>query len=352
MSHRSTQFSETDIQAFLKVREVAIDQVCKRFYEIYPDLLPTFGARGVEATREDIGYTLDFLRPALEFGYIKPFVDYLFWLTEVLTTRGVSAQHVLTMLDWLAECFETEMGNEQGATIAALLRSAKADVISKQRVASGIDEHMPEAWPEYVDLEKALLKGDLRSAKEIFDKRTAEGNSLLELELHLVQPALYQVGRDWQQNKVTVAQEHLATSTAITLMAQEFTRTKRGVPNGKKVICACVKGNNHAVGIRIVADAFELNGWEVLFLGKDVSSQDLIERTRAFEPHLICLSVSIAEHLQIAKSTIKSLHMTFAEKVPAIMLGGLAVNAHTPLAQVVGADLFAPDAKKALEESK
>jgi methanogenic corrinoid protein MtbC1 len=240
------------------------------------------------------------------------------------------------MLDWLAECFETEMGNEQGATIAALLRSAKADVISKQRVASGIDEHMPEAWPEYVDLEKALLKGDLRSAKEIFDKRTAEGNSLLELELHLVQPALY----------------HLATSTAITLMAQEFTRTKRGVPNGKKVICACVKGNNHAVGIRIVADAFELNGWEVLFLGKDVSSQDLIERTRAFEPHLICLSVSIAEHLQVAKSTIKSLHMTFAEKVPAIMLGGLAVNAHTPLAQVVGADLFAPDAKKALEESK
>ena len=335
----------------MRLRVAAIDNLCNRCEESYPELVQSFGAAGVAAIREAIGFTLDFLRPAFEFGYLKPFIDYLYWLTETLKFSGVPADHVLTMLDWLSEFFEAQMQYEESGSIILALMSAKSKLITQNAASSGIDKHMPSAWPEYIEFEQALLKCDMTRAKVTFDNYIAAGKTLLEIELHLVQPALYQVGLDWQQNKVTVAQEHLATSTAITLIALEFSKVTLGTSNGKRVICACVEGNEHAVGIRIVADAFELNGWDVLFLGKDVSSKKLIEHTRKFGPHLICLSITLPNQLLAARAAIRDLHQAFHEKVPAIMLGGLAANTHTPMVEVVGADRTAPDASKAIEIS-
>ncbi len=346
--HKLIDFNIDDYQ---RLRQGAIETVSKRFYETYPELLDSFGARGVEATKEDIGFTLDFLRPAVEFGFIKPFNDYLSWLCEVLSTRGVSSQLVENMLDWLAEFFEAQSPNDLGNAISRTLKSSIKTLKSNKTTPSNIDQLMPQAWPETVELEQALICGNLKQAKRIIDHQIKSGKSLLDVELHLIQPALYQVGRDWQQNKVTVAQEHLATSTAIVLMAQEFGQVELGESNGKRVICACVEGNKHAVGLRIVADAFELNGWDVMFLGPDLPSKELIQQVSKSLPDMLCLSASMPEHLPVAKAAILEIHKALGNKAPAIMLGGLAVNAFSAISDEIGANLTASDAEKALTAS-
>jgi methanogenic corrinoid protein MtbC1 len=134
-------------------------------------------------------------------------------------------------------------------------------------------------------------------------------------------------------------------------MAQEFGQVELGESNGKRVICACVEGNKHAVGLRIVADAFELNGWDVMFLGPDLPSKELIQQVSKSLPDMLCLSASMPEHLPVAKAAILEIHKALGNKAPAIMLGGLAVNAFSAISDEIGANLTASDAEKALTAS-
>ena len=92
---------------FLSLRQEAVDNVTARFYETFPSLLVQFGERGREATRHDLASHLEFLRPALEFGVLEPFNDYLLWLAGVLESRDVPSSHLPLSLDWLKEFFAT-----------------------------------------------------------------------------------------------------------------------------------------------------------------------------------------------------------------------------------------------------
>jgi len=169
--------------------------------------------------------------------------------------------------------------------------------------------------------------------------------------LHLVQPALYQVGQDWQSNKISVAQEHLATSTAITVMAQAFSILDPAIPNGKKSLFACVEGNEHDVGLQMVADAFDAQGWEVTFLGANVAANILIEQVQAIRPNLVGLSIAFPHHLKIVHKSIAQLHKVLGADCPAVIIGGLAINAYTLITPILDADIMAIDSENAVKNS-
>jgi len=48
----------------------------------------------------------------------------------------------------------------------------------------------------------------------LFDEGLAAGVSVPELYLEVIRPAQYEIGRLWQANLVTVAEEHVATSVS------------------------------------------------------------------------------------------------------------------------------------------
>lgn len=59
----------------------------------------------------------------------------------------------------------------------------------------------------------AQLRGDRREAlRVVIDEGLAGGATVPELHLRVVQPAQYEIGRLWQENKISVAEEHLATA--------------------------------------------------------------------------------------------------------------------------------------------
>ena len=84
------------------------------------------------------------------------------------------------------------------------------------------------------------------------------GQNLVDVELHIIQPAMYQIGEKWQANQVTVAQEHIATAIVQSVMTAALLRSTPPAPIGKRVLLACVAGNHHTVGLRMVADRFNL----------------------------------------------------------------------------------------------
>ena len=52
--------------------------------------------------------------------------------------------------------------------------------------------------------------------------RSGPGWTFVDAELHLVQPAMYGIGKGWQENRISVAHEHMATALVHGLLAREF----------------------------------------------------------------------------------------------------------------------------------
>ena len=49
-----------------------------------------------------------------------------------------------------------------------------------------------------------------------------EGHSLLDIYVEIFQESLYQVGRAWEMNELTVAEEHMATAITQYVIAQNY----------------------------------------------------------------------------------------------------------------------------------
>ena len=117
---------------------------------------------------------------------------------------------------------------------------------------------------------------------------------------------------------------------------------------GKRVLLACVAGNHHAVGLRMVADAFQLAGWDVRYLGANVPGASIVQFAAEWRADLLGLSASFAQHLRTVRETITLLRDTMGASRPAVMVGGLAINRFDRLADMVGADAWSSDARAAV----
>lgn len=344
----SFSISPNGLEKFNQFRFSAIETVTARFYSAFAAEYERFGAPGRKACREDIEFHLQFLRPVLEFGLLQPYTDYLSWLGEVLASRNISSTHLPQSLTWLGEFFLETIPGPDGQVIAKALTIASTHLglqrepmpVSTLGNNEVLEQHQSQ-------LENALLQGDYRTAQTIINNLQDAGHSIIEIDVCLIQSALYNIGEKWQNNLVSVAQEHLATATAQTVMANAFTRINLPPANGQKALFACVEGNHHAVGLRMVSDAFELRGWDVQFLGANVPIRALLEQINTWKPDLLGLSIAFPHQLNAARETIKAIRERFGVGRPSVILGGLAINRFQPLAASLGGDAYAQDAASA-----
>lgn len=336
------------LRQFLALQGEAIGTVTERFYASHGALYARFGSRGREACSEDLAFHLEFLRPVLEFGLLQPMIDYLRWLHHVLVARAVPHEHLALSLDWLAEFFAEQMDSHIADIVVSALSAAKRGYQANVNTPL-FPPVSKQPWPEAAAFESALLAGDHNAAQHVISDCMARDHSLIDVELHVIQPALYAIGEKWQSNQVSVAQEHLATAIAQSLMTVSLQHAHPLPSVDKRVLLACVEGNQHAVGLQMVADAFLLSGWTVHYLGANVPTKALIEHTTSWQPDLIGLSVSFPQQIRTAKRVIIELSEHFGEHRPAVMIGGLAFNRFNGLVGVVGADSFGSDAESAVE---
>ena len=167
---------------------------------------------------------------------------------------------------------------------------------------------------------QALLAGDLNSASDAVAKLVAAKVGLADIYMSVLAPAMAKIGELWCEEKINIAQEHLATQ--ITLGQMEKLRLTQSMPRpvAYQVMVSCVEGEPHYLGARMLADLFQLEGWSVDFLGPDVPSRALIEIVEARRPDLLCLSITLESTVKAARILLEGL-ATIHDR-PKILIGG------------------------------
>lgn len=342
--------SPQGLEFFDRISPQVLTTAAERLHAIAERVSASASAPGVSRPlaefRREVSLHLEFFRPVIEFGTLEPFSRYLRWSAEVLSSRKQSTAGLGDALACLAEVFAAQrFPAGDGERVRRALHDALAALPLPGNAAAGT----AEARREPSEFEQALLQGDRRRAEVVVEEWRAQGHSLLDIEVHLIQSALYNIGQMWQENRVSVTQEHLATATAQTVMADCFARSPLPPLKGRRVLLACVEGNEHSVGLRMISDAFELNGWEVQFAGANTPTRDLVEQVAAWRPHVVGLSIAFPHQLDAARDAIVSLRSRFGDRCPKLIVGGAAVNQFTPLAEYLGADGHAADALAVME---
>ena len=177
--------------------------------------------------------------------------------------------------------------------------------------------------------------------------RVEAGLPVSEVYLDVFQPALREVGRLWQTNRITVAQEHFITAATQTVMAQLSPFIFTGEKRGRTMVAASVGGDLHEVGLRMVADFFEMAGWDSHYLGANVPSRDLVTSLGARQASVLGVSVTIAAHLETAAELIAMARAGCGTGL-IILVGGYPFNIDPNLWRRIGADGMAESAAGAV----
>ena len=172
---------------------------------------------------------------------------------------------------------------------------------------------------EYIE---SLIKGDRISCLRYVNNYMSSNHDYINLYEEVLKKALYEVGRMWEYNKITVASEHLATSITESLLNYIYEDLCTSGKIGKKIILACTEGEDHQVGIRMVSDVFEKAGWDTYFLGANMPVNELIMFIEKIQPHMIGLSLSVYFNLPNLEKMVRMIREVFPE-LP-VIIGGQA----------------------------
>lgn len=153
-----------------------------------------------------------------------------------------------------------------------------------------------------------------------------------------------EVGRRWQQQEFTVADEHAATAIAdLALAAACLEAAPSRPPAEGAVVVACAEEEWHVMPALMVAEQLRAGGWDVVFLGAATPAEQLRRFLAAGPPAAVALSCTVPLHLPGARRSVSASH---AAGVP-VLAGGAAFGAAPGRATAIGADAWASSADSA-----
>lgn len=167
-----------------------------------------------------------------------------------------------------------------------------------------------------------LISGDRPSCSKYAHHYIEQNHTIPELYENVLKTSLYDIGKLWEYNQISVATEHLAAAIAEAILNEFYQDIASTEKPDKKIVLSCVEEELHQIGIKMISDLFEMNGWHSYFLGANTPSKDLIGYTRVIKPDLLGISMSIYFHLPGFEDMLRRIRKEFPD-LP-VLVGGQA----------------------------
>jgi methanogenic corrinoid protein MtbC1 len=314
---------------------------------------PLDGTRGCGESNREKSLTeakrhLDVLSQTIAAGRSALFVDYVAWSKVSLCSRHTPVEDLATSLEL---CHE------------ALGRLSVDDTsVAQQYVLDGLSclPSLPEVTPTFVSAERplaslarayldALLNLNRHEASRLVLGAVRQGASIRDIYLHVFQRSQYEVGRLWQSNQISVGQEHLCTAVTQLIMSQLYPLVFGSERKNLRIVAAGVGGELHEIGLRMVADFFEMDGWDTFYLGSDVPTPSIVQAVCERKAHILAISVTLLPHLSKVSEIIEAVKADPRCGDIRILVGGYPFNVAPDLWRDIGADGYAADALRTVD---
>ena len=190
------------------------------------------------------------------------------------------------------------------------------------------------------------MKGNRTKIEELTKQALEKGKQASEiLNLDLI-PAINEVGLLFEKQKYFLPQLIASAETmelamkVLEPLLVKSTGEKRGT-----VVIATVKGDIHDIGKNLVALMLRNYGFEVIDLGKDVESENIIQAAKEHHADFIALSALMTTTMTRMKEVVELRNS--AGLSAKVIIGGAVTTAQ--YAEEIGADGYSKDAQSAVK---
>jgi len=281
-------------------------------------------------------------RPAL-------FTAHALWTRILVSSRQTPIDMLLTALRSLREVMTDDLPEKFQSIAFSYLDEAISAIEHCEKDLRVESDGQPadRLVHEYL---LAIFEGDRRKAGQlVFDQLRADHADVSSLITRVLLPAQHEVGRMWLAGEINVAEEHFATATTRYIITQLLPHAECRPARGKTLLSAAIAQNQHDLGVQVVSDFFEMDGWRVVYLGANIPIVDLVQAIEFYEPDLLALSAALTSQLPTLRDTINSVRTSPLGSRLKILVGGRALSENTDLATRLGADAYADGPAAAVE---
>ena len=173
---------------------------------------------------------------------------------------------------------------------------------------------------------QAALAGQFEFVSYLFNKAQEHGMSLATIGEKLIRPAMREVGELWRTGKIGVLDEHLAMVATVEALAALHANVEKKSEAGQLAIVGCAEGELHQLAAMMVRDLLESQDWQVIYFGSPTPLFSFAEAVDRFKPQLVCISITMADHIERARRDYEDLRRAAERQQTTIVLGGAALT--------------------------
>jgi len=201
-----------------------------------------------------------------------------------------------------------------------------------------------ELLPDHAELARQFVElasqGDSPQARRTILSAHDAGLPFSEIYDDVLRPALYEVGQRWQAGDLTVVQEHEITAIVRDLIGELSAHTERPAEPLEIILAACVAGETHDLGLRMVSHLLETEGHVVHFLGANVPAGSIIDGIRMRHVTAVLLSTTIEDNIPALIATLEAINTMPDDERPRVIVGGQILEGREDEIRNFGAELI------------
>ncbi|HEU5205264.1 MAG TPA: cobalamin-dependent protein [Candidatus Limnocylindrales bacterium] len=198
--------------------------------------------------------------------------------------------------------------------------------------------------PWVMRLQQRMLAGDGAGSWQVVEAAMASGVEPQDVYVELLGPALHEIGSAWERGEIGIADEHLASGVAASIVGRMGPRFRRRGRHRGTVLVAMPAGERHGLGVAMLADILSQAGFEVLNLGPDTPPESL-QTAMAARDDLSAVVISVVSAARLPGAARLVAAARRSNRDAAIVAGGFAVSDQAT-AQRLGADGWVADPRQ------
>ena len=202
-----------------------------------------------------------------------------------------------------------------------------------------------EVFKQYME---HLFIGRRCEARQVVMAAQDRGTSARTLVMNVIWPAMEQIEKLYREGRVDRISEHMATRINRMVADQLQGCMARHPKTGQRMVVVCSEGESEELGAQMVSDLFEVDGWQVWFLGCGVPADEILQLVGKLEPDILCLYGTQAKGVPELRHLIDTVReINSVPNMQVLVIGGV-FNRAEGLAEEIRVDLFGHNVREAM----
>ena len=202
------------------------------------------------------------------------------------------------------------------------------------------------------DLVKSITDYDEEAASTAATKAVEEGVDSIEAIEHGVAVGLKKIGEDYERGETFLPELMMGANAAQNALKvlQEHMPQGSDYRGQGRIVIGTVEGDIHDIGKNIVAAMLRANGFDIVDLGVDVSTQRFVDSVKKFKPDVLGMSALLTNTMPKQQEVIQALKQENVRNSVRVILGGVPVTEEW--VKKIGADELGKDAMDTVQKLK